>query len=338
MRTKYKKPKFTLRFTPRYLPETFSRKINPQNLKNEGFTKTDEITYEKDFSNVLTLKFYISRRLGKSYDWFMNEKAFSTMIGELEKIKRLIEKTDRNFKKDIEDKKEKACEQFFEAKDRSSTLRKDFGQKYKNFLEILFGFQDEFWFVEKSFFWIDVIKETKQLNLFINFLRLFFDTFRFLKKSKKRKISPDEKANGIFMYFFYLFKIQKLRIRKRYLEGNLKEIEDLNQIANTAFSEEQLADITEQIFPDDKFKYQASKLALDYASESIDTTPQNLKQIKKQEKKFANNLKPQVESMLRKNKTEGIPIDITLLSSKNFDIEDIRPELFAPSFPILPKK
>lgn len=289
-------------------PKEWLSFITPSELRKAGFEEIDsEETdstkrFRKSFSDIITLDIKTSRKKdGKSYCWSINEENFKIMISEIEEIKDYLDKQAKEIYYFSRKSRSNVFEDSFEdylqsdymqmvrtATETSNEMKKAFAEKYAGFSEMNNDIQIKTPIYRYQNFFFDACKNTHQLNLCFEFIRLYMDVFGAIRKSKPsvRKISPEKVKAAIPSYYALFFTVKK--VRSLYING--LSFEEL-QTKFPMIREEHLEDFT--LESDDKkgWEYKASDIALNFASYTAETTPGNFKQILKQEKKFVSNIR-----------------------------------------------
>ncbi len=307
-------------------PKEWLRYITPSEVRKAGFEKTaseetgSTKTFRKSFSDVVSLEITTSRKKGeKRYCWSMNEENFKTMLSELEAIKEYLDKEAkgiallaRSSRSSILDdsyddyRQSEYMQKITKATNTVAQMKKDFRNKYNEFMTFNSDVQIQTPVFRYQFFFFDACKNTHQLNLYFEFIRLILDVFGAIRKSKPsvRKISPEKIKEAIAAYYALLFSIKK--IRAIYMQGvSFKKLQEQFPM----FNEKKLEDIT--LEADDKkgWEYKASGFALNFASYITETTTGNFKQILKKEKKFASHIKKRLSKIKNLEETlAGTPL------------------------------
>lgn len=279
-----------------HFPKEWLRDITRSELLKTGFQQINKTTYKKSFSDLLVLEIVISRKIGKHYQWTMNEKSFNVMLAELRHIKTYLDKNAEEIYKLIRSpkaKKEQLYSELFmtEYMKKIATItnlvhkkKNDFFEKYEDFIGVNCNIAITMPTFRKQFFFFDACKTTRQLHWYFEFIELFLDLFGGLRKPQPftRKISAEAIKYGIAAYYSVLFTVKKLR--KFHQKG--LSFEEL-KAKFPMISEENLEKMTLDSGAKKGWAYKASDFALDFASYTTKTTANNFKQILKKEKEFS---------------------------------------------------
>lgn len=295
-------------------PKEWLRYITPSELRKAGFEETNSEetgstkTFKKSFADVVALEITSSRKKdGKRYCWSMNEENFKIMLSELEEIKEYLDKEaeevfllSRSSRSGVlnlshdEYLQSGYMQKILRATKTVHKMKNDFMNKYAGFTGINSNFQIQTPIFRYQSFFFDACKNTHQLNLYFEYIRLFMDVFGAIRKSKPsvRKISSDKIKEAIPAYYALFFTIKK--IRAFYMKGF--SFEDL-QTQFPMVHEKYLEDFTLESDEKKGWEYKASDFALNLASYTAETTPGNFKQILKHEKEFASHIKKKFGSI-----------------------------------------
>lgn len=301
--------------------EDWLKFITPSMLKEYGFKKIDNETYNKSFSHVLELKINIINDNHKTYIWTMNEINFKKMCDKLESIKNYVNK-----------KAEELYLVTFLARKRKNPLnppdilagfsrkKQNFYNKYHKFIDINNAYGISPPFPRTQCFFFDACKTEQQFKLYLYYIKLSMDIFYPLKKSRRgppKKIPPDKIRQGISTYYAYLLTFKK--IRNLYSRDFYKKINKYNYTLDNLKNEfpmipkELIEDITLESSGEKRgWEYKSSNITYDLASEIVNTTVDNFRQILKAEKEFSRETKTMISKVkdIEKTLSDEIPLPI----------------------------
>lgn len=321
------------------VPKNCLRYVIPSQLMKAGFERIDKTTYtlyRKDFSGLLELEFSISKKVGKSYCWTLNEKNFKKMLKELSAIKAYLddkaEEMDARARKlsEIQPGRERkrhtrdGVEEGLKIMKAVDKMKLEFFKRYRDFIDVNQHIDIQMPTIRSWFFCFDACKTTRELHLYFMFIELFLDIFwGRIKKSKtrKRKISIDSIKRGVVIYYALFFSVK--RIRELYTQD--VSFDEL-RAKFPMFSEGALEEMTLERGHGKGWKHTPSEFALHWGSRTANTTPRNFKQLLGKYKKFARKIKEEVGKIQDVGKVlvgeTSVPVDeLSLL-----DIEYIKDE------------
>ena len=282
-------------------PKDWSKDITPSELIEHGYQQIDKTTFVKSYSNILESRITISEKGYKFYDWVMNNDKFKSMLTELKGVRTALDDASREIFMKLRIKGEEKDNQFkanlndtVKATNAICKMKHDFLEKYNDFIEINCGIKISSAEFRYHYFFFDACQTTYQLHLYFEFIEIFLDIFGSIKKSlpQYRKITPEMVKLGITAYYTYLFTIKK--IRHFYQAGASF---DKLQKRFPMISASNLEIFTLDAGPKKGWAYNASEVAMDFASYLTETTVDNFRQILKSEKEFSRKIRSQVGQM-----------------------------------------
>jgi hypothetical protein len=296
--------KFAPGYPPQPVPSNWLEATTPERLLKEGFGKVDEETYRMDFSGVIELRFYLRDKEPKSWDWKMNLPEFTIMVDELESIKMYIDRKADKISKSLKDchgmgpdegrkHSEKVYDEIPAVCESVHEKKAAFLRKYELLMDFLGYVKVPIPYPRSIHFFFDPCKTTKELDLYLRFVRLSMFVFWRLGRSQyEGNLTVDQIKAAIISYFLVLFTIKKIRrlynsdvpLEALKVQFNMVDEQTVDQIVR---------------YPDrgkDWF-HSAERIAGDLVAPRFNTTGGNLKQIRKREKQYARAVRKRIGSM-----------------------------------------